>query len=158
MRVTAALSTRDANALSKLLKKEPGLRVRLSLGARPLGMVPSRNVLAEVRGREKPEELVVVGGHLDSWDLGPGAHDRRIRQAEFRDAFFQKSRSAQQRLKQDDLKGGAQHREHYPGQSGAGTDVDEQAALRQQFCHHRAVKQVAVPQPTGLPGADQALV
>jgi hypothetical protein len=71
----AALATRDANALSAMLAKEPKLRVRLSLGARILPPAPSHNVLAEIRGREKPEEVVVVGGHLDSWDLGPGAHD-----------------------------------------------------------------------------------
>jgi hypothetical protein len=71
----AALSTRDANRLSALLRADPGLRVTLELSARDLGPVWSRNVIAEMKGRELPDEFVVVGGHLDSWDLGPGAHD-----------------------------------------------------------------------------------
>jgi acetylornithine deacetylase/succinyl-diaminopimelate desuccinylase-like protein len=37
--------------------------------------VPSRNILCEVRGRELPDELVILGAHLDSWDVGQGAHD-----------------------------------------------------------------------------------
>jgi Zn-dependent M28 family amino/carboxypeptidase len=71
----AALSTRDANYLSRLIKENPGLRVHLDLGARSLPPVVSHNVIAELKGREKPDEIVVIGGHLDSWDLGPGAHD-----------------------------------------------------------------------------------
>ena len=38
-------------------------------------MKPSANVVAELTGREKPEEVVLIGGHLDSWDVGQGAHD-----------------------------------------------------------------------------------
>jgi hypothetical protein len=71
----AALSTKGASLLSELLKKNPGLKVRLSLSAQTLPDVPSANVLGEIRGTEKPEEVIVVGGHLDSWDKGTGAHD-----------------------------------------------------------------------------------
>jgi hypothetical protein len=71
----AALSTRDADWLSRLISDEPGLRVRMELGAQSLPPVVSHNVIAELKGRDKPDEYVVIGGHLDSWDLGPGAHD-----------------------------------------------------------------------------------
>jgi carboxypeptidase Q len=47
----------------------------LNLGARTLPEALSRNVVAEVMGQERPEEVVVVGGHFDSWDVGQGAHD-----------------------------------------------------------------------------------
>jgi len=71
----AALSTRDADWLSRLISDEPGLHVRMTLGAKTFSPVISHNVIAELKGRELPDEYVVIGGHLDSWDLGPGAHD-----------------------------------------------------------------------------------
>jgi hypothetical protein len=49
--------------------------VRLELGAHALSDVISHNVIAEIEGAVRPEEIVVVGGHLDSWDVGHGAHD-----------------------------------------------------------------------------------
>jgi carboxypeptidase Q len=49
--------------------------VTLRMGAQTLPDAPSRNVVAEVVGREKPDEVVVVGGHIDSWDVGQGAMD-----------------------------------------------------------------------------------
>jgi len=72
----AAISVEDAELLHRLLARGP-VRVRLTLGcgfATP-AMVESANVLAEVRGRERPGEVVVIGAHLDSWDLGTGAID-----------------------------------------------------------------------------------
>ena len=51
------------------------MRVRFTLGARTLPDAASANVVGEIPGREKPEEIVVLGGHLDSWDLGQGAVD-----------------------------------------------------------------------------------
>jgi hypothetical protein len=71
----AALSTRSANELSSLLKSDPSLTVNLKLSAAQHPMVSSFNVIGEVTGRDLPREYVVVGGHLDSWDLGTGAHD-----------------------------------------------------------------------------------
>ena len=73
----AALSVRSANELSRALKKDPTLKVKLVLSARTLPDVASYNVIGEVKGRQAPEnnEIVLVGGHLDSWDLGTGAHD-----------------------------------------------------------------------------------
>jgi hypothetical protein len=71
----AALSTHGANQLSALLKSDPKLTVNLKLSAAQHPLVPSFNVFGEVTGRELPQEYVVVGGHLDSWDLATGAHD-----------------------------------------------------------------------------------
>ncbi len=71
----AAIATLDADALSDLLRREPGIRVRLNLSCRKLPDVPSANVVGQLTGTEKPGEIILVGGHLDSWDLGTGAHD-----------------------------------------------------------------------------------
>ncbi|MCG3121220.1 MAG: hypothetical protein ALAOOOJD_04220 [bacterium] len=71
----AAISTKGANLLSQLLAQESGVRVRLKLTCQTLPDAPSANVLGEITGSEKPEEIIVVGGHLDSWDKGTGAHD-----------------------------------------------------------------------------------
>jgi hypothetical protein len=71
----AALSTHSANELSTLLKADPKLTVNLKLSAAQNPFVSSFNVIGELTGRELPQEYVVVGGHLDSWDLGTGAHD-----------------------------------------------------------------------------------
>jgi carboxypeptidase Q len=71
----AALSMEDAMMLHRMQNRGDRLRLRLSMGARMLPDAPSRNVIAEIRGREKPEEVVVLGGHIDSWDIAPGAMD-----------------------------------------------------------------------------------
>jgi carboxypeptidase Q len=71
----AAISTADADRLSLLLRDYPRLKVRLRMDCRDMGPVPSSNVLGEIRGSEIPAEIVLVGGHLDSWDLAVGAHD-----------------------------------------------------------------------------------
>ena len=71
----AALSIPDADHLHRLLASGAKVRVRFRLGARTLPDAASANVVAEIRGREKPEEIVLLGGHLDSWDLGTGAVD-----------------------------------------------------------------------------------
>jgi len=70
----AAISTEDADLISRLLQRGP-VRVRLSLGCRMLPDADSSNVVADVRGRERPDEVVLLGAHLDSWDLGTGAND-----------------------------------------------------------------------------------
>lgn len=70
----AAIATADAEALSARLQQGP-VRVRLVLGCETLPDVPSANVVGELRGSERPDEIVVIGGHLDAWDLGHGAHD-----------------------------------------------------------------------------------
>jgi len=71
----AAISTRDAEILSTLLRRGTDLRVRLTLSCRTLPDAPSANVAGELTGTEKPEEVIVLGGHLDAWDKGSGAHD-----------------------------------------------------------------------------------
>jgi len=71
----AAISTIDAELLSKELKKGNVVSINIILSCKTLPDVPSYNVIGEIRGTEKPEEIVLVGGHLDSWDKGTGAHD-----------------------------------------------------------------------------------
>jgi carboxypeptidase Q len=72
---TAALSLIAADRLSNALKKNPDLKVKLDLSCRTLPDAESYNVIGEIVGSEKPEEIILVGGHLDSWDKGDGAHD-----------------------------------------------------------------------------------
>lgn len=69
-----AISTNDANLLSNLLKEE-SVRVYMRTTSQKYKDKPSYNVIGEIRGSEKPEEIILVGGHLDSWDVGQGAHD-----------------------------------------------------------------------------------
>ena len=71
----AALSTEDADLVHRLLARGDRVRMHLVLTPRTLPDVESANVIAEIRGSERPDEIVLVGGHLDSWDLGTGAID-----------------------------------------------------------------------------------
>jgi Zn-dependent M28 family amino/carboxypeptidase len=71
----AAISTKHAEQLSSLLKDDPTLKFYMRMTSEMLPDVLSYNVIGEIKGTEKPEEIVVVGGHLDSWDIGEGAHD-----------------------------------------------------------------------------------
>lgn len=71
----AALSNPDADLLAAQVAAGKPVTFRLKLGARPLGEAESANVIGEIVGREKPEEIVLLGCHLDSWDLGTGAVD-----------------------------------------------------------------------------------
>lgn len=70
-----ALSTRDADRLSARLMGDPRLRVYIRSDCAPLPDAPSHNVIGQITGTEKPEEVVLLGCHLDAWDLGPGAQD-----------------------------------------------------------------------------------
>jgi carboxypeptidase Q len=71
----AALSVEDAMMLHRFQDRGEPVVVTLRMSARTLPDAPSRNVVAEVVGREKPDEVVVLGGHIDSWDVGQGAMD-----------------------------------------------------------------------------------
>lgn len=71
----AALTVEDAELLQRLQDRGQRPRLWLYMEAQTLPDVPSRNVVAELVGRERPEEIVVVGGHIDSWDVGQGAMD-----------------------------------------------------------------------------------
>jgi carboxypeptidase Q len=71
----AALAVEDAELLHRLQERGDTAVVRLAMEAQTLPDAPSRNVVAELRGSEQPDEVVVVGGHIDSWDVGQGAMD-----------------------------------------------------------------------------------
>lgn len=71
----AALTSEDAMLLHRLIERGDRVRMHLLLTPRTLPDVVSANVIAEWKGREKPEEIVLIGAHLDSWDLGTGAID-----------------------------------------------------------------------------------
>ena len=71
----AAVSTVGANLLDSILSSEKGVRLKLALSCQTLPDEESANVVGELTGTEKPNEVIVVGGHLDSWDKGRGAHD-----------------------------------------------------------------------------------
>ena len=71
----AAISPEDAELMHRFLAAGETVRVWFRLGCKTLPDAPSANVLGEIRGGEKPDEVVVLGGHLDSWDVGTGAQD-----------------------------------------------------------------------------------
>ena len=71
----AAISTNSAEKLSDLLKINPNLKFLLRQKCKQFNDVLSHNVIAEIKGSEFPDEIILVGGHLDSWDLGDGSHD-----------------------------------------------------------------------------------
>lgn len=71
----AAISTNAADKLSNLLKLEPALKFLFRQQCKTYPDVWSHNVIGEISGSEFPNDIIVVGGHLDSWDLGDGAHD-----------------------------------------------------------------------------------
>ncbi len=71
----AAISTLAAERLSRLLAEHDDVVGRLVLDCEERGEAPSFNVVGELRGRELPDEILVVGAHLDCWDVGQGAHD-----------------------------------------------------------------------------------
>ncbi len=71
----AAITGEDANRIARLAARGRKVRVHLMLEGHSEGESESANVVAEIRGRDKPDEIVVLGGHLDSWDVGTGASD-----------------------------------------------------------------------------------
>ena len=71
----AALTMEDAMMLSRIHDRGNKIIVKLDMNARMVADRWSRNVLGEIKGSIYPEEVVVVGGHIDSWDVGQGAHD-----------------------------------------------------------------------------------
>lgn len=71
----AAVTVEDATLMARLYEAGVEVKVRLELASQQLPDAESANVIGELRGRELPDELVVIGCHLDSWDVGQGAHD-----------------------------------------------------------------------------------
>ena len=72
---SAAISTNDANTLSAALQQDNNLKFYFKQSCVQFDDVQSYNVIGEIKGSEFPNEYIIVGGHLDSWDLGDGAHD-----------------------------------------------------------------------------------
>jgi Zn-dependent M28 family amino/carboxypeptidase len=70
-----AISTNDANLLSKTLKEDPNLDFYFETHCQMFKDKLSYNVIGELTGSEKPNQYIVVSGHLDSWDMGDGSHD-----------------------------------------------------------------------------------
>jgi len=71
----AAVTIECAELLQRLQERDEHPHLRLTMGAMFLPDAESANVIAEIKGREKPDEVVLIGGHIDSWDVGAGAHD-----------------------------------------------------------------------------------
>jgi hypothetical protein len=71
----AAISPEDAMMIARLYADGVPVKVHLQMSAQTLPDADSANVIGEIPGREHPEEVVVIGGHIDSWDVGQGAQD-----------------------------------------------------------------------------------
>ncbi|RKZ13258.1 peptidase M28 family protein, partial [bacterium] len=71
----AAISTEDANQIARMLARGDTVRAQLHMDARTLEDRTSHNVVGEIRGSTRADEVIVVGGHIDSWDVGQGAQD-----------------------------------------------------------------------------------
>lgn len=70
-----AVGVQDAERLAEWLRAHGQVEIELRLSCRDLGRTLSYNVIGDLRGRDRPEEVVLVGGHFDSWDQGQGCHD-----------------------------------------------------------------------------------
>jgi len=71
----AAITVEEAAWIRRMVESGQEVRVNLQMQAQMLPDADSANVVAEIKGRELPDEVVVLGGHIDSWDVGQGAHD-----------------------------------------------------------------------------------
>lgn len=71
----AAITMEDAMSFSRLYKGGEKITLKIKMDAKTGADRWSRNIIGEVRGYKYPEEIIVVGGHIDSWDVGQGAHD-----------------------------------------------------------------------------------
>lgn len=71
----AALTTEDADMIARLHQRGVPVTLNLKMEAKTLPDAESFNVIGELRGSSLPEEIVLIGGHIDSWDVGQGAHD-----------------------------------------------------------------------------------
>jgi carboxypeptidase Q len=71
----AAVTVEDAEMMQRMQDRGQAIRLRLYMEAQTLPDAPSRNVVAELVGSERPDEIIVMGGHIDSWDVGQGAMD-----------------------------------------------------------------------------------
>ena len=71
----ASISTNHADLLSSMIALNPKLRIFIKQNCKNYPEVKSYNVIAQINGKETPDKIILVGAHLDSWDLGDGAHD-----------------------------------------------------------------------------------
>ena len=71
----AAITLEDAAMMGRMSKRGITIKVSLYMEGRFVDDVPSQNVMGEIIGSEYPDEVIVLGGHIDSWDVGQGAHD-----------------------------------------------------------------------------------
>ncbi|MEO6033695.1 MAG: M20/M25/M40 family metallo-hydrolase, partial [Verrucomicrobiota bacterium] len=71
----AAITVEDAQMLQRMQDRGEKIVLRLKMDAKTLPDVKSRNVVGEIAGREKPDEVILISGHIDSWDVGQGAMD-----------------------------------------------------------------------------------
>jgi carboxypeptidase Q len=71
----AAITVEDSEMLHRMQRRGERITVKLTMGAQMLPDVQSRNLVGELKGHERPGEVVVIGGHIDSWDVGSGAMD-----------------------------------------------------------------------------------
>ena len=71
----AALTLEDAAMMGRMADRGLTIKVSLYMEGKSFGDVPSQNVMGEIIGSQYPDEVIVLGGHIDSWDAGQGAHD-----------------------------------------------------------------------------------
>ena len=71
----AALGVKSADRLTSALRENPNTELFMKMNCRTLKDAPSHNVIGELTGGEFPEKIITIGGHIDSWDVGHGAHD-----------------------------------------------------------------------------------
>jgi carboxypeptidase Q len=71
----AAITPEDADMIARMIQRGQRVTVKLTMSAQMMPDAPSRNIVAELRGTTVPDEVVVMGGHIDSWDVGRGAMD-----------------------------------------------------------------------------------
>jgi carboxypeptidase Q len=71
----AAITPEDTDMIARMIQRGERVTVKLTMSARSMPDAQSRNVVAELRGTSAPDEVVVMGGHIDSWDVGRGAMD-----------------------------------------------------------------------------------
>lgn len=72
---TASVTLEAATQMRRMQARGERIRMKLEMGAKTLPDAPSANVVGEIRGTGKPEEVIILSGHLDSWDVGQGAQD-----------------------------------------------------------------------------------
>lgn len=77
----AIVSREQANRMLRLIADKKKIGVTLNIANQTSGSYSSRNVVAEIRGSERPDEIVLIGAHLDSWELGTGANDNGVNSA-----------------------------------------------------------------------------